>query len=165
MTSLNSTLKSRVIILPIKVYIVKIMFFFPVVIYGCKRWTIKKAESQRIYAFELWCWKRLLRIPWLARRSNQSVLKEINLEYSFEVLMLKHQYFGHLMRRANSLKRAWCWVSWGQEEKRVTEDEMAGWHHWLNGYESEQTLVDSEGQESLVCCIHGVTKSQTWLSD
>ena len=82
------------------------VFFFPVVIYGCKRWTIKKAESQRIYAFELWCWKRLLRIPWLARRSNQSVLKEINPEYSLKGLMLKHQYFGHLMRRANSLKRA-----------------------------------------------------------
>ena len=99
-------LKSRDITLPTKVQLVKAMIF-PVVIYGCESWTIKKAEHPRIDAFELWCWKRLLRVPWIARRSNQSILKEINLEYSLEGLMLtlKLQYFGHLMRRANSLKR------------------------------------------------------------
>ena len=96
MTNLDSLLKSRDISLPTKFHLVKAMVF-PVVIYGYKGWTVKKAECQRIDAFELWCWKRLLRVPWTARRSNQSILKEINPEYSLEVLMLKLQYFGHLM--------------------------------------------------------------------
>ena len=103
-TNLGSILESRDITLPTKVCIVKAMVY-PVVMYGCESWTIKKAECQRIDAFELWCWRRLLRVPWAARRSNQSILKEINPEYSLEGLMLKLQYFGHLMRRADSLKK------------------------------------------------------------
>ena len=104
MTNLDSILKSRDITLLTKVHLVKAMVF-PVVIYGCESWTIKKARCQRIDAFELWCWRRLLRVPWTARRSNQSILKEINPEYSLQGLMLEHQYFGHLMRRANSLEK------------------------------------------------------------
>ena len=106
MTNLDSTLKSRDITLPTKVCLVKAMVF-PVVMYACERWTIKKAECQRIDAFELWCWRRLLRVPWTARRSNQSILKEISPEYSLNGLMLKLklQYFGHLMRRADSFKK------------------------------------------------------------
>ena len=107
MTNLDSVLKSRNISLPTKVRLVKAMVF-PVVIYGCESWTIKKAESQRIDTLELWCWRRLLRVPWTARRSNQSILKEISPEYSLEELMLKLklQYSGHLMGRANSLEKA-----------------------------------------------------------
>ena len=104
MTNLDSILQSREIILPTKAYIVKTMVF-PVVMYRCESWTVKKAEHLRIDAFELWCWRRLLRVPWTARRSNQSVLKEINAEYSLEGLMLKLQYFGHLMRKADSLEK------------------------------------------------------------
>ena len=106
MTDLDSILKSRDITLPTKVRLVKAVVF-PVVMYGCESWTIKKAERQRIDAFELWCWRRLLRVPWTARRSNQSVLKEISPEYSLEGLMLKLklQYFGHLMRRADSFEK------------------------------------------------------------
>ena len=105
---------------------------FPVVMYGCESWTVKKAECRRIDAFELWCWRRLLRVPWTARRSNQSILKEISPEYSLEGLMLKLklQYFGHLMRRVDSLEKTLMLGGiWGQEEKGTTEDEMAGWHH------------------------------------
>ena len=107
MTNLDSILKSRDITLPTKVHLVKTMVF-PVVMYGCKSWTIKKAECQRIDTFELWCWRRLLRVPWTARRSNQSILKEISPEYSFEGLMLKLklQYFGHLMQRADLLEKS-----------------------------------------------------------
>ena len=127
MTNLDSILKSRDITLPTKVCLVKAMVF-PVVMYGCESWTIKKAEHQRIDALELWCWRRLLRVPWTAKRFNQSILKEISLEYSLEGLMLKLklQYFGHLMRRVDSLSDAGR--GWGQK-KGMTEDEMAGWHH------------------------------------
>ena len=106
MTNLDSILKSRDITLLTKVHLVKAMIF-PVVIYGCESWTIKKTESQRIDAFELWCWRRLLRVPWTARRSNQSIIKEISPEYSLEGLMLKLklQYFGHLMRRTHSFEK------------------------------------------------------------
>ena len=106
MTNLDSILKSRDITLPTKVYLVKATVF-PVVVYGCESWTIKKAEHRRIHAFELWCWRRLLRVPWIARRSNQSILKEISPEYSLEGLMLKLklQSFGHLMRRADSFEK------------------------------------------------------------
>ena len=106
MTNLDSILKSRDIILSTKIHLVKAMVF-PVVMYGCENWTVKKAEHQRIDAFDLWCWRRLLRAPWTARRSNQSILKKINPEYSLEGLMLKLklQYFGHLMRRADSFER------------------------------------------------------------
>ena len=106
MTKLDSILKSRDITLPTKVRLAKVMVF-PVVMYGCESWTIKKAENQRIDAFELWCWRRLLRVPWIARRSNQSILKEISPEYSLEGLMLKLklQYAGHLMQRTDSLEK------------------------------------------------------------
>ena len=106
MTNLDSILKSRDIILPTRIYLVKAMVF-PVVMYGCKSWTIKKAEHQRVDALELWCWRRLLRVPWTARRSNQSTLKKISPEYSLEGLMLKLklQYFGHLMRRTDSFEK------------------------------------------------------------
>ena len=106
MTKLDSILKNRDITLSTEVHLVKAMVF-PVVMYRCESWTIKKAEHQRIDAFELWCWRRLLRVPWTARRSNQSILKEINVEYSLEGLMLrlKFQYFGHLMQRAHSLEK------------------------------------------------------------
>ena len=106
---------------------------FPVVMYRCESWTIKKAEHQRIEALELWCWRRLFRVPWTARSSNQSILKEISPEYSLEGLMLKLQYFGHLMQRIDLLKKTLrlggVGRCWGQEEKGTTEDEMAGWHH------------------------------------
>ena len=193
MTNLDSILKSRDMTLPIKVRLVKAMVF-PGVMYGCDSWTVKKAECQRIDAFELWCWRRLLRVPWTARRSNQSILKEISPEYSLEGLMLKLklQYFGHMMRRADSFEKTlllgkiegrrrrgqqsmrwldgvtksrtqlsdWTelnWMHWimskvlvglrvltsqsedpdagkdWRQEKGMTEDEMVGWHHQLNG--------------------------------
>ena len=130
MTNLDSIFKSRDITLLTKVRLVKAMVF-PVVMYGCKSWTIKKAECQRIDAFELWCWRRLLRVPWTARRSNQCILKEISPGCSLEGMMLKLklQYFGHLMRRVDSLEDSDAGRDWGQEEKGTTEDEMAGWHH------------------------------------
>ena len=152
MTNLDSILKSRDITLPTKVHLVKAMVF-PVVMSGCESWTIKKAEHRRTDAFEL-CWRRLSRVPWTARRSNQSVLKEISPEYSLEGLMLKLklQYFGHLMRRADSLENTLRLFSFLQEEKGTTEYEMVGWHHQLKRHEFEQALGDDEGQGSLVCC-------------
>ena len=130
MTNLDSILKSRDITLPKKIHLVKAMVF-PVVMYGCESWTIKKAEHQRIGAFELWCWRRLLRVPWTARRSNQSILKEISLGVSLEGMMLKLklQYFGRLMQSWLIGKDPDAGKDWGQEEKGTTEDEMAGWHH------------------------------------
>ena len=127
MTNLDSILKSRDVTLPTKVHLIKAMVF-PLVIYRCESWTIKKAERQRIDAFELWCWRRLLRVPWAARRSNQSILKEISPEYSSEGLMLelKLQYFGHLMRSTDSFEKTLMLGK--REEKRTTEDEMVGWH-------------------------------------
>ena len=125
------------------------------IMYRFESWTIKKAEHPRIDAFKLWCWRRHLRVPWTARRSNQSILKEINSEYSLEGLMLKLklQYFGHLMRRANSLEKTDAGKDWGQE-KRATEDEMIGWPwpHWFNGHELWKTPGDGEGQGGLACC-------------
>ena len=123
--------------------------------YGYESWTIKKAERQRIDAFELWCLRRLLRVPWTAKRSNQSILEEMNPEYSLEGLMLKLkvQYFGHLMQRVDSLEKTLMLGKIeGRKRRGETEDDMVGWHHQLNGPESEQTPGDSEGQESLVCC-------------
>src|SRR5574340_509035 len=107
---------------------------FPVVMYGCESWTVK-AERRRIDAFDLWCWRRLLRVPWTARISNQSILKEISPGISFEGLMLKLklQYFGHLMRSVDSLEKTNAWRDWGQAEKGTTEDETIGWHHQLDG--------------------------------
>ena len=123
----------------LKVRLVKAMVF-PVVMYGCESWTVKKAEHRRIDAFELWCWRRLLRVPWTARRSNQSILKEISPGISLEGMMLKLklQYFGHLMRRVASLEKdSDARRDWGQEVKGMTEDEMAGWHQRLDRCESE----------------------------
>ena len=139
MTNLDSMFKSRDITLPTKVHLVKAMVF-PVVMYGCEIWTVKKAEHRRIDAFELWCWRRLLRVPWTARRSSQSILREISPGCSLEGMMLKLklQYFGHLMLRVESLEKdSDAGRDWGQEEKGTTEDEMAGWHHRLNGREFE----------------------------
>ena len=130
MTNLDSILKSRDITLPTKVRLVKAMVF-PVVMYGCASWTVKKTERRRTDAFELWCWRRLLRVPWTARSSSQSILKEISPGISLEGMMLKLnlQYFGHLMRRVDSLEKTGAGRDWGQEEKGTTEDEMVGWHH------------------------------------
>ena len=137
MTKLDSILKSRDITLPTKVCLVKAVVF-PVVMYGCESWTMKKAECRRIDAFDLWCWRRLLRVPWTARRSNQSILKEISPGISLEGMMLKLklQYFGHLMGRVDSLEKTLMLGGiGGQEEKGTTEDEMAGWLHQLNAHE------------------------------
>ena len=139
MTNLDSIFKSRDITMPTIVHLVKAMVL-PVVMYGCESWTIKKAESRRIDAFELWCLRRLLRVPWTAKRSNQSILKEISPEYSLEGLMLKVklQCFGHLMWRTDLF--IWKDLDAGKDwrrEKGTTEDEMVGWHHWLDGREFE----------------------------
>ena len=132
MTNLDSILKSRDITLPTKVCLVKAMVF-PVVMYGCESWVIKKAECWRIDTFEVWCWRRLLRVPWTARRSNQSILKEISPGCSLEGLMLKVKLiFGHLMWRTDSFELT---LMLGKIEGETTEDEMAGWHHRLNGHE------------------------------
>ena len=135
MTNLDSILKSRDITLLTKVHLVKAMVF-PVVVYGCKSWTIKKAEHLKIDALELWCWRRLLRVPWTARRSNQSILKEINPEYSLEELMLKLQlqYFGHLMQRADSLEKILML-------KKIESNRRRGqqWTRWLDGITNSMT--------------------------
>ena len=129
MTNLDSVLKSRNITLPTKVYLVKAVVF-PVVMYGCESWTVKKAEHPRIDAFELWCWRRLLRVPWTARRSNQSILKEISPEHSLEGLMLKLklQYFGHLMRRTDSFEKT---LMLGKIEGRRRRGQQK--MRWLDG--------------------------------
>ena len=147
-------IKSRDITLPTKICLVKAMVF-PVVMYGCESWTMKKTEHWSIDAFELCCWRRLLTVPWRARRSNQSILKENSSECSLEGLMLKLklQYFGYLMRRADSFEETLhAWKVWRREEKRMTEDEMVGWHHWFNGHEFEQALEVGDGQGVLSCC-------------
>ena len=137
MTNLDSMLKSRDITLPTKVHLVKAMVF-AVVMYGCESWTIKKAECQKIDAFELWCWRRLLRVPWTARRSNQSILKEISPEYSLEglVLKLKLQYFGHVMQNTDSFEKT-LMLRKIEGRRRRGQSRMVGWYHRLNGYEIE----------------------------
>ena len=136
MTNLDSILKSRDITLSTKFHLVKAMVF-PVVMYGCESWTIRKPECQRIDAFELWCWRRLFRVPWTARRSNLSILKEISPECSLEGLMLKLklQYLATWCKELTHLKRPWAGKDWRHEEKGTTEDEMVAWHHRLNGHE------------------------------
>ena len=153
MTNLDTIFKSRDITLPTKVCLVKAMVF-PVVMYGCESWTVKKAEHQRIDAFELWCWRTLLRVPWTTRRSNQSILKEISPGCSLEgvMLKLKLQYFGHLMQRIDSLEKI---LMLGKIEGRRRRGQQ--WLRWLNGitdneHEFEQTPGDGEGQGSLACC-------------
>ena len=133
-------------------WIVKAMIF-PVVMYGWASWTIEKAECRRIDAVKLWCWRRLLRVPWTARRTNQSILKEINHEYSFEGLMLKLKllYIGDLMRRTLEKTLVLGNID-GRRRRGQTEEEMVGWYHWVNWHEFEQTPGNSEGQGSLACC-------------
>ena len=157
--------------MPTKICTVKAMVF-PVIMYGCESCTIKKAERQRINAFQLWCW----RFSWTARRSNQSILKEIRLEYSLEGLMLKlkFQYFSHLIRRTDLLKKTLMLgnIEGGgegeQQEKGTTQDEMSGWHLQINGHEFEQAPGVGDGQRSLVCCSPcGRKESDTteWLNE
>ena len=153
MANPDSILKSRDITLPRKVHLVKAMVF-PVVMYGCESWTIKKAERRRIDAFELWCWSRLLRVPWTARRSNQSILKEISPGCSLEglILKLKLQYFGPDAKNWLIWKDLDAGKNWGQEEKGTIEDEMVGWHHRHNGHGFEWTPGVGDGQGGLVYC-------------
>jgi len=153
MTNLDSIFKSRDFTLPTQVHLVKAMAF-PLVMYGCESWTVKKAEHRRIDAFELWCWRRLLRVPWTTRRSNQSILKEISPGISLEGmrLKLKLQYFGHLMWRVDSLEKTVMLGGIGAGGEGDNRGWDAGWHHWLDGRESEWTPGVGDGQGGLACC-------------
>ena len=140
---------------------------FPVVMYGCESWTIKKAECRRINAFELWCWRRLLRVPWTARRFNQSILKEISPGCSLEGLILKLQYFGHSMRRTDSFEKTLILGKIEGRRRRGRQDEMVGWHHRFNGHGFGWIPGAGYGQGGLACCSPwGCKESDTteWLN-
>ena len=167
--AMTSILKSWDITLPTKVHLVKAMIF-PVLMYGCESLTIKTAECRRIDAFELWCWRRLLRVPWTARRSNQSILKEISPEYSLEGLMLKLklQYFGYLMQRADLFEKPWCWERLkvgGEGDERGWDGCMASPTRWMWVWVSSGSWWLVMDREAWHAAVHGITKSWTGLSD
>ena len=168
MTNLDSILKSKNVPLSTKVHLVKVMVF-PVVMHECESWTIKKAERWRIDAFELWCWRRLLRVPWTARRSNQSILKEIIPEYSLEGLMLKLklQYFGHLMQRTDSLEKPLMLgkIEGGRRrgQQEMAEDERVGWHHRLNG--QSLSKLQETGRPSVLQSMGSQRVRHEWATE
>ena len=166
-TNLDRILKSRDITLPTKIRLVQAMVF-PVVMYGCESWTIKKAECQRIDAFELWCWRRLLRVPWTTRISNESILKEINPEYSLEGLMLKLklQYFGHLMRSTNSLEKT-LMLGKIEGKRRRGRQRMRGLDSITDSMDMSLSKLREivEDRRAWRATVHAVAKSQTWLNN